>query len=124
MQMRFGPCPPADDVCDYKNCPINDDKLCSGQGHCFLGECHCAVDKAGADCGSNLCAGEGDCVEGQFCNAVGECEFGNAPPPPPPFTPTGLPLVVRRSSSSCAGAVWERAAAATRADRGAPRCCR
>ena len=85
LQTRFGPCPPAAGVCPFKGCPVHDDMMCAGQGNCYDEQCYCAVDAAGTDCSLPLCERRQDCANGQFCNNVGECEWGTEPPPAPPY---------------------------------------
>ena len=93
MQTRFGPCPRASEVCPFKGCPVNGNKLCSANGNCYDGKCYCAVDAAGVDCAQGLCDTNADCKDGQFCTDLGECTWGTAPPPPPPVPPGGVLLV-------------------------------
>jgi hypothetical protein len=104
MQTRFGPCPRADEVCPYKGCPVVNGNMCSGQGNCFEGKCHCAIDRSGADCSNALCWSDQDCRDGQFCSDTQECTWGTAPPPPPPmnqFDRTQVrPLFIKPLNSS------------------------
>eukprot|EP00892_Ulva_mutabilis_P009928 jgi/Ulvmu1/7307/UM035_0096.1 len=84
----LGPCPPVNEVCPYKNCPVNNGLLCSNQGHCFEGKCYCAVDRSGPACEYRLCDTDDDCTDGQYCSEDHECSGGTAPPPttPTPFS--------------------------------------
>ena len=68
--------------------------MCSGQGNCFEGKCHCAIDRSGDNCSNSLCFQDDDCLDIQFCSILQEFSWGIAPPPPPPVDPFESMLVL------------------------------
>jgi hypothetical protein len=62
-----GPCPPAEQICPYKGCPVKAAGLCSSRGWCLEGACHCNLDAEGAACERLLCASGQDCLSGYAC---------------------------------------------------------
>lgn len=102
MQTSLGPCPPAREVCPYKGCPVFQGLMCSNQGHCFEGKCHCAVDRSGPACEYALCDADDDCLDGQYCSDDHECSGGVAPPPTQTEPFSGLSAVCHLLSSTAA----------------------